>query len=116
MLKVDPAYLTRERCFQAEAGGLVGFAAVEDLGDGVALLEHLWVAPLAQGRRLGAALFRHVADDARARGFRLLRLYADPPAAGFYVRMGAVKVGERPSRISFGPTFPVFELPLSPTP
>jgi predicted N-acetyltransferase YhbS len=50
------------------------------------------------GRRHGAALFRHAVGVARDAGAGTLRIASDPHAEGFYRRMGAVRIGEVPSR------------------
>jgi len=56
-------------------------------------LEHLWVDPAAMRGGVGRSLFMHAAGQARARGAKVLTIDADPNAAGFYERMGAVQVG-----------------------
>ena len=56
-------------------------------------LEHMWVDPAAMHGGVGRTLFMHAAEQARARGAKALTIDADPNAAGFYQRMGAVQVG-----------------------
>jgi hypothetical protein len=47
LLSVDQSYLANNTCFAASGpDGVVGFAAIEFVRDGVALLGHLWVAPV----------------------------------------------------------------------
>jgi GNAT superfamily N-acetyltransferase len=55
-------------------------------------LEQLWVLPERMG--LGRALFGHAVDRASALGAETLGIEADPNAEGFYLRMGATRVGE----------------------
>jgi ribosomal protein S18 acetylase RimI-like enzyme len=57
-------------------------------------LEHLWVLPEQMGMGLGRALFDHALDRAAAQGAEILEIEADPNAEGFYLRMGATRVGE----------------------
>ncbi len=57
----------------------------------------MWVAPERVGGG-GAALFAHAVETARAEGASQLRISSDPNAEGFYVKMGARRVGEVPSR------------------
>jgi len=56
-------------------------------------LEHLWVDPVHMGVGLGSALVRHaqglLADD----GIAQLAIDADPNAEGFYLGLGARRVG-----------------------
>jgi N-acetylglutamate synthase-like GNAT family acetyltransferase len=60
-------------------------------------LEHFWVAPARMGAGIGRTLFEHAVAGCRAIGVRRLWINADPNAEGFYVRMGARRVGEVPS-------------------
>jgi ribosomal protein S18 acetylase RimI-like enzyme len=65
--------------------------------DGVALLDHLWVAPGSMRVGIGSALFRHAAEAACAMGARTMECEAEPHAAGFYARMGGRVVRTTPS-------------------
>lgn len=56
-------------------------------------LEHLWVDPAAQRGGVGRALFLHAVEQARESGAKTISIDADPNAAGFYQRMGAVQIG-----------------------
>lgn len=60
-----------------------------------AALEHLWVLPAAMGQGVGRMLFQHAMQEARRRGATALAITADPNAEGFYLRMGARRVGEK---------------------
>jgi predicted N-acetyltransferase YhbS len=80
-------------------------------GQGVVELEHLFVEPSRLRRGLGAALFRHAVEQARAAGFRRLTILSDPHAAGFYQAMGAQLEERVPSSIP-GREIPVFALTL----
>ncbi len=71
-------------------------------------LEDCWVAPEHIGHGYGRILF----DDLKKRlgnlGCTRLKIVSDPNAAGFYRKMGAVKIGEEPTKIT-GRVFSVFE-------
>jgi GNAT superfamily N-acetyltransferase len=67
----------------------VGFYAL--VGEG---LEHLWVTPEHMGTGVGRALFEHAVRRAASMGAETLKIEADPNAEGFYLRMGARRVGE----------------------
>lgn len=73
--------------------GVVGFYRLAPAGDR-AELGHLFVDPPHIGTGLGARLYRHALDAARALGCRTVWLEADPNAEGFYRRLGAVTVDE----------------------
>jgi GNAT superfamily N-acetyltransferase len=70
----------------------VGFYLLTRESDGLHL-DHLWVLPQAMGRGIGRALFEHAVQQANAAGFRAIKIEADPNAEGFYLRMGARRVG-----------------------
>lgn len=93
-LTVTPDLLSEDVYLCAEDGGMVvAFCAVSLDGE-TAELEHLWVDPPAMGRGHGAALFRRALAVAREHGAPSLRIASDPHAEAFYLRMGAVRVGE----------------------
>lgn len=74
-------------------------------------LEDCWVAPEHIGHGYGRILFDDVKKRLGSLGAKRLKIISDPNAADFYRKMGAVQVGEAPTRIK-GRTFPVFELRL----
>ena len=96
----------------AERGGaLLGFARV--LGTPpTGELEDLFVDPPAIGTGVGRLLLADALARARRRGFRSLRLNADPHAEPFYLRAGAVRVGTHESRTFPGRTLPRLEFTL----
>ena len=62
-------------------------------------LNHLWVLPNAMGRGIGRALFEHAVTQARMLGLTSFEIEADPNAEGFYLRMGAKRIGANVSEI-----------------
>ena len=61
-------------------------------------------------RGVGRALLRELARRARALGIRRLAIAADPGAAAFYLRFGAVRVGTVESEVQPGRRLPLLEL------
>ncbi len=94
-LTLTPAFVRHASVFAAvEAGVVQGFYAL--VGSGTHHnLEHFWVRPEAMGCGLGRALFEHAAARAAEAGARHLEIESDPHAEGFYLRMGARRVGEK---------------------
>ena len=74
-------------------------------------LEHMWVDPGHIGTGAGRLLFEHAVIEVRARGGAALRIASDPNAEGFYIAMGARRVGDVPSRPA-GRTLPLLELDI----
>ncbi len=72
---------------------MIGFYALSGEG-GELELEHLWVLPGFIGTGVGRALFEHALGRAAASGAEVLSIESDPNAEGFYLRMGARRVGE----------------------
>src|SRR5947209_10067159 len=96
-LSLTPQFVERHPVYCAVAGASVlGFYALSGVG-GTRELEHFWVLPAHIGRGVGARLFEHAVATLRADGVRELRIASDPYAEGFYLRMGARRVGEWPS-------------------
>lgn len=80
----------------------------------VAELADLFVDPTAIGRGVGATLLADTVDRARSLGVSGLVIDADPNAAGFYVRMGARRVGSVASSSITGRELPRFGLVVDP--
>jgi len=67
---------------------IIGVVAVEHTDDEI-VLEHLWVSPDVIGKGVGRKLFTHVTEHEPE-----FVLTSDPNADAFYIKMGAVKIGE----------------------
>jgi GNAT superfamily N-acetyltransferase len=78
-------------------------------------LGHMWLEPSEIGKGLGKRLWLHAMESARAAGFTVLAIDAEPNAEGFYLAMGAVKAGETPSESIPGRMLPRLRIDL-PTP
>ena len=59
----------------------------------------MWVLPQHMGRGIGRGLFSHAVGRARKLNFNAIEIESDPNAEGFYLRMGAQRVGSRDSEI-----------------
>lgn len=101
------------RIVVAEAAGrLVGFYSLDGeppRGE----LGNLWVEPGSIGTGIGRLLWRHAMEAARAAGFTALRIDADPHAEGFYLAMGAERVGQTPSGSIPGRLLPLLEVEVA---
>jgi len=76
-------------------------------------LDHLWVRPAAMGKGIGRRLFEHARAVAASGGAEALEIDADPNAEPFYLRMGAVRIGEVQSQVDGQPRIrPLLRLPL----
>ena len=72
-------------------GTAVGCGALRALGDGVAEVKRMYVAPAARGRGVSKAVLAGLEDAARERGWTTLRLETgarQPEAIGLYSRAG----------------------------
>jgi len=59
---------------ESPAGEIVGTAGVRRLEPGVGEIKRMWIRPGGQGRGLGRRLMDRCLEEARALGFRVLRL------------------------------------------
>jgi GNAT superfamily N-acetyltransferase len=111
-LAVTPAAIMSSRVQVAEVDGrLAGVAEVKSEGD-VAQLEKLFVEPTMLRTGTGRQLFDWAKATARAAGARTMLIEADPDAAPFYRRMGAVDDGVVPSGSIPGRFIPRLNLSL----
>ena len=93
-LTITPAFVRNSRVYAAVSGGEpCAFYALTGAG-GELELEHLWVSPGWIGWGVGRLLFEHAMRQAARQGANAVAIEADPNAEGFYLRMGARRVGE----------------------
>tara|TARA_R110002020_G_scaffold37828_16_gene114023 strand:+ start:1139 stop:1615 length:477 start_codon:yes stop_codon:yes gene_type:complete len=99
-LTVDPDAIEAGMVLVAEDGdGIAGFAGLERVGPGVFSVSGFFVAPERIGTGVGRILFQAMASHARKQATpqepaRVLTIVSDPNAEEFYLRMGAIRVGE----------------------
>lgn len=111
-LTLSPADFARSSLQVAVEGETIaGVVQVVVAGDNADLAK-LFIAPSTLRAGLGRRLFDWAANDARRRGARWLWIEADPDAADFYRRMGAVDDGVAPSGSIPGRLLPRLKLAL----
>jgi ribosomal protein S18 acetylase RimI-like enzyme len=112
-LTLTPEYVERYEVFAATVNGeIVAFYALIPQG-ALAVLDHLWVKPDRIRSGIGRALWQHALERATARGATRVELEAEPNAVGFYEKMGAFRIGERP--VDFGRILPTMRIDLKAT-
>lgn len=87
---------------------LCGFTTVATISE-INMLDHLWIDPKFIGQGLGRKLFQESVNNARSLGWSKFLIASDPYAEPFYLKMGAVRVGERESKIKQGFFMPLLE-------
>ncbi len=97
----------------AEVDGVVAGLYQLDVDGEAAELLKLYVESTQINSGIGRALFAAAAREAKERGANRLRIEADPNAAAFYQRMGAVRSGSAESGSIPGRFLPCFERPLT---
>jgi GNAT superfamily N-acetyltransferase len=76
-------------------------------------LDHFWVLPEGQGRGVGRRMFERAIQEARKTGARRMTITAEPQAEGFYLKMGAVRIGGKLTVVGGERhILPLLELPL----
>jgi GNAT superfamily N-acetyltransferase len=112
--RIGLTYLRGNHCFEAlnASDDLIAFVSVIE-GDARVVLDNLWVTPELIGHRVGRRACEHVFRVAQEKRWAELWVLPDPPAAGFYVKMGFSDTGERvPSRVPGGPIFAAYRIRL----
>ncbi len=96
-LSITPASIARDATLIAEIDGTpVGVVAISTWRE-VPEIEHLWVRPERMGLGIGRHLYTLALERAARAGASTVVVVSDPYAESFYVRMGAVRVGDSPS-------------------
>jgi len=112
--RIDADYLRGHHNFEVldTRNELVGFFALA-ASDNNIVLDNLWVSPERIGHGIGRRACEYAFQFARDHGWTEVWVVPDPPAEGFYLRLGFVGTGERmPSRVPGGPLFSVYRLRL----
>jgi len=111
MLTMSPDRIRDDRVVVAEQDGmLLGYYQLGgEPPDGE--LVDLFIEPQVIGTGLGRLLWNHAVTSALKRGFRTLSLESDPNAEGFYLRMGAERIGWR--EVAPGRVLPAMRARLS---
>ena len=114
-LTVSEAQVMERPTYVAAAGDeILGFVALAPLEDepGACDVAFLFVDPDHIGRGIGRALWRRMVRAATRGGAMRIVIESDPSAEGFYARMGATRVGDRPSPIDPARRLPVLSYDL----
>lgn len=113
-LTFSPEFIAGNEVYVAEDGGEALGCYSLVAGTPHWILEHFWIRPAAMGKGLGRRLFEHARAVAAAAGADVLEIDADPNAEAFYLRMGAVRIGEVRSEVDGQPRVrPLLHLRLS---
>ena len=94
------------------AGAIVGLCALHPSGENEGELADVFVDPGHHRAGLGRRLVAHAKQTARARGWRSLRVEADPNACAFYRSCGGEQVGTVASGSIPGRTLPLMKIAL----
>ncbi|MEO1139538.1 MAG: GNAT family N-acetyltransferase [Pseudomonadota bacterium] len=110
-LTLTPKDVTANLVVAERDGDVAGIAQVDPCGND-ADLSLLFVDPPAFGHGVGRTLFDWCVTTARNLDAARLMIDADPGALGFYERMGARRVGDKPSLSIPGRMLPSLEVRL----
>lgn len=113
VLSVSAEYIcTNESWIAAVQNKPIAWYSLKQDAEGL-WLDNLWVLPVCMGKGIGGKLFSHALERSCIRGASVLNIEADPNAENFYIRMGARRIGKRPSEVDGQPRLlPVLEMTL----
>ena len=114
-LTVGETHIIEHSTYVAAAGDeILGFFALAPLEDepGACDVAFFFVDPDHIGRGIGRALWRRMVRAAARGDATRIVIESDPSAEGFYARMGASRVGDRPSPVDPARRLPVLSYDL----
>ncbi|MBL8155290.1 MAG: GNAT family N-acetyltransferase [Anaerolineae bacterium] len=98
-LRITPEIIEQQHVYVLETDGrIAGFYALHVLPDRLHL-EDLFIEPDQIGMGYGRRLFDHAVEVGRRLGYDSFTLESDPNAEEFYLKLGAIRVGEHESAI-----------------
>ena len=100
-LTLSPDFIVSNEVYLAEDDEALGCYSL--IAGDPWVLEHFWIRPSAMGKGVGRQLFEHARSMGLASGASVFEIDADPNAEPFYLRMGAVRVGEVRSEVDGQP-------------
>ncbi len=113
-LTITPSEIVENDVFVLdEEQGIIGFYELKELSPQETELLWLFVDPTAIGRGYGKRLWSHAVETAKADGYKRMRIKSDPYAEGFYLKQGAIRVGELPSTVLPDLMLPLLNLKLN---
>lgn len=111
---VTDRQVMRDQMFLAEAAGeLLGFYSLVTGPEPE--LDLMFVADAAQGTGLGRALFDHLKATADGLGIERIKIVSHPPSEGFYLKMGAIRIGVKAPTAKATWVRPILELSVAAT-
>jgi GNAT superfamily N-acetyltransferase len=111
-LTLTPEFVRDEEVYLlSTAGALVGFYSLARWNADIELC-HLFVEASEIGKGAGRLLWEDAVRRAEGMGYERLLIQSDPFAEGFYLRLGADRIGEVPSQTLPGRFLPLLVYPL----
>ena len=104
---VTATQLATQHAFVAEQDdGIIGFYKLREVTSEIVELTDLFVEPPLIGHGVGRMLWDHAVEMARTLGYSEMTWESDPHAEGFYLHMGAKRIGEVASGVKPGRFLP----------
>ena len=103
----NPAYVIDD------SESIIGFYMLQPRSRCEVELTFLFVEPDEIGRGYGGRLMRHAISTASDLEFKTMLIQGDPHADAFYLKMGARKIGSRPSESIPGRELPFYKVDLT---
>jgi GNAT superfamily N-acetyltransferase len=95
MLTISPGCIAKNIVYKAVLDGeLLGFYVLFN-SEELLELKHLWVHPDVIGNGIGKQLMIHAIQEGAKTDHENLEILSDPNAEGFFIKMGARRVGAR---------------------
>jgi len=111
-LTITPEFIAAAHVYVIEDEGKIqGFIALEQDGNS-SILSDAFIDPSAVRHGYGRALWQHIMGLAKELSIPKVIIHSDPHAEGFYLSMGAKRIGDVESTVTKGRFLPLMEIVL----
>ena len=112
VLTIDAQYIKDNYVFVLEEeDDIVGFFALVTGEE--TRLDFLFIHPKFIGQGFGSLLWQYIVIKAKELGIKSFIIDSDPNAKAFYEKMGAVHIGESPSRVLEDRRLPLMKMTIT---
>lgn len=94
-LTITPDYITAHRVYKLlQNKNILGYYSLITIDQQTIELDNLFIHPSVIGKGIGSILLQDAINRSKLDGYHVMKLYADPHAADFYLKKGFKVIGQ----------------------